>query len=136
MAVLSLSSALSKPRPHSDDYTTMRKVPPPKPKRSPNTKLSGSYEEINAVSLHLQLRPADVKLALLSRVGGLGASMQRAASMDGPRGAALGHGQDDEEDVYIEMVGAHPRHPRPPSDRKSTRLHSSHANESRFPSSA
>ncbi|XP_046903631.1 LOW QUALITY PROTEIN: unconventional myosin-XVI [Hypomesus transpacificus] len=108
-------SALSKPRPHSDDYTTMRKVPPPKPKRSPNTKLSGSYEEINAVSLHLQLRPADVKLALLSRVGGLGASMQRAASMDGPRGAALGHGQDDEEDVYIEMVGAHPRHPRPPS---------------------
>uniref|UniRef100_A0A3B3IBD2 Uncharacterized protein n=1 Tax=Oryzias latipes TaxID=8090 RepID=A0A3B3IBD2_ORYLA len=50
----------SKPRPHSDDYTTMRKVPPPKPKRSPNTKLTGSYEEINAVASQLhQLRPAD-----------------------------------------------------------------------------
>ncbi|KAM4609069.1 unconventional myosin-XVI isoform 2-T3 [Polymixia lowei] len=107
-------AALSKPRPHSDDYTTMRKVPPPKPKRSPNTKLTGSYEEINAVapSLH-QLRPADVKLALLSRagaLGGLGGLMQRAASVDAPLGAALSlyRGQD-EEDVYIEMVGSQQR---------------------------
>lgn len=111
---LFISSALSKPRPHSDDYTTMRKVPPPKPKRSPNTKLTGSYEEINAVAPHLhQLRPADVKLALLSRAGGFGAfggSMQRAASIDAPQGVALslyqGH---DEEDVYIEMLGSQPR---------------------------
>uniref|UniRef100_A0A3Q1I8H0 Myosin motor domain-containing protein n=1 Tax=Anabas testudineus TaxID=64144 RepID=A0A3Q1I8H0_ANATE len=110
----STPEALSKPRPHSDDYTTMRKVPPPKPKRSPNTKLTGSYEEINAVAPHLhQLRPADVKLALLSRAGGFGAfggSMQRAASIDAPQGVALslyqGH---DEEDVYIEMLGSQPR---------------------------
>ncbi|KAM9709629.1 unconventional myosin-XVI isoform 1-T1 [Menidia menidia] len=107
-------AASSKPRPHSDDYTTMRKVPPPKPKRSPNTKLSGSYEEINAAAPHLhQLRPADVKLALLSRggvFGGFGGLMQRAASLDAPQGVALslykGH---DEEDVYIEMMGSQPR---------------------------
>ncbi|XP_035030371.2 unconventional myosin-XVI isoform X1 [Hippoglossus stenolepis] len=107
-------AALSKPRPHSDDYTTMRKVPPPKPKRSPNTKLTGSYEDINAVAPRLsQLRPADVKLAFLSRgggFGGFGGFMQRAASIDAPQGVALslfqGH---DEEDVYIEMLGSQPR---------------------------
>ncbi|XP_028249307.1 unconventional myosin-XVI isoform X2 [Parambassis ranga] len=104
-------AALSKPRPHSDDYTTMRKVPPPKPKRSPNTKLTGSYEEINAVAPQFhQLRPADVKLALLSRGGGFGGLMQRAASIDVPQGVALSlyKGQDD-EDVYIEMLGSQPR---------------------------
>uniref|UniRef100_A0A8K9Y412 Myosin XVI n=1 Tax=Oncorhynchus mykiss TaxID=8022 RepID=A0A8K9Y412_ONCMY len=108
---------LSKPRPHSDDYTTMRKVPPPKPKRNPNTKLTGSYEEINAAGFNLlQLRPADVKLALLSRTGGLGGMgclrglIQRAASVDGPQGATLSlHHNQDEEDVYIEMVGAQGR---------------------------
>uniref|UniRef100_UPI0037E96B2C unconventional myosin-XVI n=1 Tax=Semicossyphus pulcher TaxID=241346 RepID=UPI0037E96B2C len=107
-------AALSKPRPHSDDYTTMRKVPPPKPKRSPNTKLSGSYEEINAVAPQLhQLRPADVKLALLSRAGGFGGFgglLQKAASIDAPHGVGLslfqGH---DEEDVYIEMLGSQQR---------------------------
>ncbi|KAJ0070323.1 hypothetical protein NL108_007665, partial [Boleophthalmus pectinirostris] len=101
----------AKPRPHSDDYTTMRKVPPPKPKRSPNTKLSGSYEEINAVAPQLQqLRPADVKLALLSRAGGFGGLMQKAASLDAPQGVPLSlfHCQD-EEDVYIEMFGSHSR---------------------------
>uniref|UniRef100_A0A673XRC8 Myosin XVI n=1 Tax=Salmo trutta TaxID=8032 RepID=A0A673XRC8_SALTR len=100
---------LSKPRPHSDDYTTMRKVPPPKPKRSPNTKLTGSYEEINAAGINLlQLRPADVKLALLSRAGGLGGVMRHTASVDGPQGVTLSlHHDQDEEDVYIEMVGAH-----------------------------
>ncbi|CDQ97328.1 unnamed protein product [Oncorhynchus mykiss] len=111
------SPALSKPRPHSDDYTTMRKVPPPKPKRNPNTKLTGSYEEINAAGFNLlQLRPADVKLALLSRTGGLGGMgclrglIQRAASVDGPQGATLSlHHNQDEEDVYIEMVGAQGR---------------------------
>ncbi|XP_028991848.1 unconventional myosin-XVI isoform X3 [Betta splendens] len=106
-------AALSKPRPHSDDYTTMRKVPPPKPKRSPNTKLTGSYEEINAVAPQLhQLRPADVKLALLSRAGGFGGFgglMQRAASIDGPQGVALSLFQGHDEDVYIEMVGSQPR---------------------------
>lgn len=92
----------------------MRKVPPPKPKRSPNTKLSGSYEEINAVAPHIhQLRPADVKLALLSRsggFGGFGGLLQKAASIDAPQGVGLslykGH---DEEDVYIEMMGSQQR---------------------------
>ncbi|XP_026150400.1 unconventional myosin-XVI isoform X2 [Mastacembelus armatus] len=104
-------AALSKPRPHSDDYTTMRKVPPPKPKRSPNTKLTGSYEEINAVAPHLhQLRPTDVKLALLSRAGGFGGLMQKAASIDAPQGLALSLYQShDDEDVYIEMLGSQPR---------------------------
>ncbi|XP_051259431.1 unconventional myosin-XVI isoform X1 [Dicentrarchus labrax] len=107
-------AALSKPRPHSDDYTTMRKVPPPKPKRSPNTKLTGSYEEINAVAPHIhQLRPADVKLALLSRAGGFGGFgglMQKAASIDAPHGVGLSLYQgQDEEDVYIEMLGSQPR---------------------------
>lgn len=92
----------------------MRKVPPPKPKRSPNTKLTGSYEEINAVAPHLhQLRPADVKLALLSRaggLGGLGGLMHKAASVDASQGAALSLYQgQDEEDVYIEMLGSQPR---------------------------
>ncbi|XP_034041871.1 unconventional myosin-XVI isoform X2 [Thalassophryne amazonica] len=107
-------AGFSKPRPYSDDYTTMRKVPPPKPKRSPNTKLTGSYEEINAAAPHLhQLRPADVKLALLSRAAGLGghgALMQKAASLDASPGVALSLFQcQDEEDVYIEMVGSQPR---------------------------
>ncbi|XP_049450577.1 unconventional myosin-XVI isoform X3 [Epinephelus fuscoguttatus] len=106
-------AALSKPRPHSDDYTTMRKVPPPKPKRSPNTKLTGSYEEINAAAPQIhQLRPADVKLALLSRAGGFGFGglMQRAASIDAPHGVGLSLYQgQDEEDVYIEMLGSQPR---------------------------
>ncbi|XP_038145588.1 unconventional myosin-XVI isoform X1 [Cyprinodon tularosa] len=110
---LSPSDPAAKPRPHSDDYTTIRKVPPPKPKRSPNTKLTGSYEEINAVAplLH-QLRPADVKLALLSRCGGFGGigPMQRAASLDAPKGVALSlYKGQDEEDVYIEMLGSQPR---------------------------
>lgn len=114
MAFFVISSALSKPRPHSDDYTTMRKVPPPKPKRSPNTKLSGSYEEINAVAHHIhQLRPADVKLALLSRAGGFGGFgglLQKAASVDAPQGLGLSLYQSrDDEDVYIEMVGSQPR---------------------------
>ncbi|CAL8268518.1 unnamed protein product [Lota lota] len=101
--------AALKPRPHSDDYTTLRKVPPPKPKRSPHTKLTGSYEEINAAggSLHT-LRPAEVKLALLSRAPGLGGLMQRAASVDAPLGGPLSLYRDD-EDVYIEMVGAQQR---------------------------
>lgn len=39
-------AVLTRPRPHSDDYSTVKKIPPRKPKRSPNTKLSGSSEEI------------------------------------------------------------------------------------------
>uniref|UniRef100_A0A8B9GP55 Myosin XVI n=1 Tax=Astyanax mexicanus TaxID=7994 RepID=A0A8B9GP55_ASTMX len=96
--------ALSKPRPHSDDYSTMKKIPPPKPKRSPNTKLTGSYEEISAPT---PMRPTDMKLACLARGGHLLGLVQRAASEDSPHSAmlTLRPGQD-EEDVYIEMVGA------------------------------
>lgn len=60
-----------------------------------------------------QLRPADVKLALLSRCGGfggIGGPMQRAASLDAPKGVALSlYKGQDEEDVYIEMLGSQPR---------------------------
>uniref|UniRef100_A0AAY4BPP7 Myosin motor domain-containing protein n=1 Tax=Denticeps clupeoides TaxID=299321 RepID=A0AAY4BPP7_9TELE len=95
---------LSKPRPHSDDYSTMKKIPPPKPKRSPNTKLTGSYEEISAPQ-----RPTDMKLACLIRSGlhCLG-SMHRASSVDSPHGAAVLslYSCPYEEDIYIEMVGA------------------------------
>uniref|UniRef100_A0A2R9AJD2 Unconventional myosin-XVI n=1 Tax=Pan paniscus TaxID=9597 RepID=A0A2R9AJD2_PANPA len=51
------NEALARPRPHSDDYSTMKKIPPRKPKRSPNTKLSGSYEEISGS------RPGDARPA-------------------------------------------------------------------------
>uniref|UniRef100_G3TRU5 Myosin XVI n=1 Tax=Loxodonta africana TaxID=9785 RepID=G3TRU5_LOXAF len=76
---------LTRPRPHSDDYSTMKKIPPRKPKRSPNTKLSGSYEE-PLMATH------------------------RAASTDGPHQGApnltMSQEEDDEtEPVYIEMVG-------------------------------
>uniref|UniRef100_A0A4W4GS45 Myosin motor domain-containing protein n=1 Tax=Electrophorus electricus TaxID=8005 RepID=A0A4W4GS45_ELEEL len=95
---------LSKPRPHSDDYSTMKKVPPPKPKRSPNTKLTGSYEEISAPPA----RPTDMKLACLLRGGHCpGALGRHGASEDGPQSCLLGlRPGADEEDVYIEMVGA------------------------------
>lgn len=89
-------------------------MPPPKPKRSPNTKLTGSYEEINAVASQIhQLRPTDVKLALLSHSGGFGGNgglMQKATSIDAPQGVGLGlYQSQDEEDVYIEMLGSQPQ---------------------------
>ncbi|XP_033867625.3 unconventional myosin-XVI-like isoform X1 [Acipenser ruthenus] len=95
------SEALAKPRPHSDDYSTMKKIPPPKPKRSPNTKLSCSYEEISAP------RPTEVKLSCLIKGGHCLGMIQRAASADGPQYGvvSLYSSQEEEEAVYIEMVG-------------------------------
>ncbi|MGH0127285.1 UNVERIFIED_CONTAM: hypothetical protein FKN15_068513 [Acipenser sinensis] len=95
------SEALAKPRPHSDDYSTMKKIPPPKPKRSPNTKLSCSYEEISAP------RPTEVKLSCLIKEGHCLGMIQRAASADGPQYGvvSLYSSQEEEEAVYIEMVG-------------------------------
>ncbi|KAL4656568.1 unconventional myosin-XVI-like [Arapaima gigas] len=91
---LSLSNAaLSKPRPHSDDYSAMKKVPPPKPIRSPNTKLTGSFEEISVP------RAPEVKPAKTSKSQGL---VWQSASVDGPHHSC--HSQE-EESVYIEMVG-------------------------------
>uniref|UniRef100_A0A8C1L5R9 Myosin XVI n=1 Tax=Cyprinus carpio TaxID=7962 RepID=A0A8C1L5R9_CYPCA len=101
---LSPSDPLSKPRPHSDDYSTMKKIPPPKPKRSPNTKLTGSYEEISVPS---PARPTDMKIVSLVRGGHCLGLIQRAASADGPHLSVLSlYPCQDEEDVYIEMVGA------------------------------
>ncbi|KPP65429.1 unconventional myosin-XVI-like, partial [Scleropages formosus] len=88
-------------RPHSDDYSTMKKIPPPKPKRSPSTKLTGSYEEISLP------RPTEVKLSYLSKGGHCLGLIQRASSADGPHYGVLSlhHPQEEEDDVYIEMVG-------------------------------
>ncbi|XP_051782257.1 unconventional myosin-XVI isoform X2 [Erpetoichthys calabaricus] len=93
------NEALSKPRPHSDDYSTMKKIPPPKPKRSPNTKLSGSYEEISSP------RPVEVRLSCFNKAGHGPGVMQRAASADGPHRGVLSlcSSQEEEEAVYIEM---------------------------------
>ncbi|KAL4656976.1 unconventional myosin-XVI isoform X1 [Arapaima gigas] len=94
------ADALSKARPHSDDYSTMKKIPPPKPKRSPSTKLTGSYEEISIP------RPTEAKLSCLSKGGHCLGLIQRAASADGPHYSVLSlHHPQEEEDVYIEMVG-------------------------------
>uniref|UniRef100_A0A8B9N4G5 Neuronal tyrosine-phosphorylated phosphoinositide-3-kinase adapter N-terminal domain-containing protein n=1 Tax=Accipiter nisus TaxID=211598 RepID=A0A8B9N4G5_9AVES len=71
-----ISLVLTRPRPHSDDYSTMKKIPPRKPKRSPNTKLSGSYEEIPGQ------KPGDVKQA-----------------------STIAKPEEENEPVYIEMVG-------------------------------
>ncbi|MGH0121196.1 UNVERIFIED_CONTAM: hypothetical protein FKN15_041630 [Acipenser sinensis] len=40
---LDQNDASTKPRPYSDEYT--KKIPPPKPKRNPNTQLSTSFDE-------------------------------------------------------------------------------------------
>ncbi|CAH2223525.1 unconventional myosin-XVI [Pelobates cultripes] len=98
------NEALSRPRPHSDDYSTMKKIPPPKPKRSPTTKLSGSYEEISSQrSGEIRTLNSIIRKGCREVV-----TIKRAASADGPhRGIlTLYMSQDNEnEPVYIEMVG-------------------------------
>ncbi|XP_045834455.1 unconventional myosin-XVI isoform X1 [Meles meles] len=82
----SAGEGLTRPRPHSDDYSTMKKIPPRKPKRSPNTKLSGSSEEI----------------AGARRRGG----PQRAPGVPAPPAPPTRAPPEPEpEPVYIEMVG-------------------------------
>ncbi|XP_075056101.1 unconventional myosin-XVI [Mixophyes fleayi] len=102
--------ALSRPRPHSDDYSTMKKIPPPKPKRSPNTKLSGSYEEISVHRLG-EVKPLSILLKKGHRDIG---TIQRTASVDGPHQGNLtlymSQEEDENEPVYIEMVGNAKRH--------------------------
>lgn len=104
--------ALSRPRPHSDDYSTMKKIPPRKPKRSPNTKLSSSYEEISAP------KPGGTKHLKAAAKPGEGHDVlliQRASSMDGPHHTMLSfcrsQAEEDLEPVYIEMVGNVRRNP-------------------------
>ncbi|XP_011789337.1 PREDICTED: unconventional myosin-XVI [Colobus angolensis palliatus] len=101
------NEALARPRPHSDDYSTMKKIPPRKPKRSPNTKLSGSYEEISGS------RPGD------ARPQGAPGTAARVLTPGTPQCAlppATPPGdEDDGEPVYIEMLGhaARPDSPDP-----------------------
>uniref|UniRef100_A0A8C5LKW9 Myosin XVI n=2 Tax=Leptobrachium leishanense TaxID=445787 RepID=A0A8C5LKW9_9ANUR len=98
------NEALSRPRPHSDDYSTMKKTPPPKPRRSPTTKLSGSYEEISSQ----KSRELRIVSSISKKCYHDGVTIKRAASADGPhRGIlTLYMSQDSEnEPVYIEMVG-------------------------------
>ncbi|GAB5566471.1 unconventional myosin-XVI isoform X1 [Prionailurus iriomotensis] len=82
----SASEALTRPRPHSDDYSTMKKIPPRKPKRSPNTKLSGSSEEI----------------AGARRRGGPRCALGVPAP---PAPPARAPPEPEPEPVYIEMLG-------------------------------
>ncbi|XP_054826888.1 unconventional myosin-XVI [Eublepharis macularius] len=100
------NDSLSRPRPHSDDYSTMKKIPPRKPKRSPNTKLSSSFEEISAPRpgsmkhLNTAVKPGEGQDVLL---------IQRTSSVDGPHHNMLSFCMSREEEclepVYIEMVG-------------------------------
>ncbi|XP_031194874.1 unconventional myosin-XVI isoform X2 [Mastomys coucha] len=102
------SEALTRPRPHSDDYSTMKKIPPRKPKRSPHTKLTGSYEEIWGP------RPSGMmgQVGRHQAQGTLGVQWARPDSMPQytpqlPLHLPLPQSDydDDTEPVYIEMVG-------------------------------
>ncbi|KAK2498464.1 hypothetical protein MC885_000822 [Smutsia gigantea] len=74
----------AKPRPHSDEYS--KKIPPPKPKRNPNTQLSTSFDE-TYIKKHGPRRTSLTRDASLSQVSS-------------PAGDP-----EEEEPVYIEMVG-------------------------------
>ncbi|XP_013840008.2 neuronal tyrosine-phosphorylated phosphoinositide-3-kinase adapter 2 isoform X2 [Sus scrofa] len=74
----------AKPRPHSDEYS--KKIPPPKPKRNPNTQLSTSFDE-TYIKKHGPRRTSLPRDSSLSQVGS-------------PAGDP-----EEEEPVYIEMVG-------------------------------
>ncbi|XP_078077789.1 unconventional myosin-XVI isoform X2 [Mustelus asterias] len=97
------NEVLTKPRPHSDDYSTMKKIPPPKPKRSPNTRLTGSYEEI-----YIRKPSASKFTSTKTKTAHSTGTIQRAASADGPHYSMLSLHLSQEEDVepvYIEMGG-------------------------------
>ncbi|XP_077007916.1 neuronal tyrosine-phosphorylated phosphoinositide-3-kinase adapter 2 [Tamandua tetradactyla] len=74
----------AKPRPHSDEYS--KKIPPPKPKRNPNTQLSTSFDE-----------------TYIKKHGPRRTSLPRDSSL-GHVGSPAGDAEEDEP-VYIEMVG-------------------------------
>ncbi|XP_050608109.1 neuronal tyrosine-phosphorylated phosphoinositide-3-kinase adapter 2 [Macaca thibetana thibetana] len=74
----------AKPRPHSDEYS--KKIPPPKPKRNPNTQLSTSFDE-TYIKKHGPRRTSLPRDSSLSQMGS-------------PAGDP-----EEEEPVYIEMVG-------------------------------
>ncbi|XFG05711.1 hypothetical protein AB1E19_009335 [Capra hircus] len=91
----SANEALTRPRPHSDDYSTMKKVPPRKPKRSPHTKLSGSSEEISGA------RPGAAGPGGARRRAG---GPQRLPGVPAPP-APPAPPEPEPEPVYIEMLG-------------------------------
>nr|XP_028586941.1 neuronal tyrosine-phosphorylated phosphoinositide-3-kinase adapter 2 isoform X3 [Podarcis muralis] len=74
----------AKPRPHSDEYT--KKVPPPKPKRNPNTQLSASFDE-----------------TYIKKHGPTKSTLSRDTSLSQVSSPAPD--TEEEEPVYIEMVG-------------------------------
>ncbi|XP_062987563.1 neuronal tyrosine-phosphorylated phosphoinositide-3-kinase adapter 2 [Elgaria multicarinata webbii] len=74
----------AKPRPHSDEYT--KKVPPPKPKRNPNTQLSASFDE-----------------TYIKKHGPTKSTLSRDSSLSQVSSPAPD--TEEEEPVYIEMVG-------------------------------
>ncbi|XP_041060674.1 neuronal tyrosine-phosphorylated phosphoinositide-3-kinase adapter 2 [Carcharodon carcharias] len=78
--------ASTKPRPHSDEYG--KKIPPPKPRRDPNTQLSTSFDETYGTKHGSRKAMA-------------------AASKESTSGQAFSptQGTEEEEPVYIEMVG-------------------------------
>ncbi|XP_070435372.1 unconventional myosin-XVI isoform X3 [Equus przewalskii] len=90
----SANEVLTRPRPHSDDYSTMKKIPPRKPKRSPHTKLSGSSEEISGG------RPGAAGGAGARRRGGPQRAPGAVPGVPAPPAPA-----PEPEPVYIEMVG-------------------------------
>ncbi|KAF7699782.1 neuronal tyrosine-phosphorylated phosphoinositide-3-kinase adapter 2 isoform X1 [Silurus meridionalis] len=82
-------SDASKSRPCSEEY---RRMPPPKPKRNPNTQLSTSFDES-----YMQKHGTKFKSASLPR-------QQKKKSMSQSQSPALDT-DEEVEPVYIEMVG-------------------------------
>ncbi|XP_038671624.1 neuronal tyrosine-phosphorylated phosphoinositide-3-kinase adapter 2 isoform X2 [Scyliorhinus canicula] len=80
------NAASIKPRPHSDEYG--KKIPPPKPRRDPNTQLSTSFDESYG-----------------TKHGGR--KSMSMASKENTSGQAFSptQGAEEDEPVYIEMVG-------------------------------
>ncbi|XP_039615617.1 neuronal tyrosine-phosphorylated phosphoinositide-3-kinase adapter 2 [Polypterus senegalus] len=80
---LDINDALSKQRPHSDEYA--KKIPPPKPKRNPNTQLSTSFDE--------------------SYIRNHGAKKSSKKEKSSSQTQSPARDTDEDEPVYIEMVG-------------------------------
>ncbi|XP_078058081.1 neuronal tyrosine-phosphorylated phosphoinositide-3-kinase adapter 2 [Mustelus asterias] len=85
-APASLCLASTKPRPHSDEYG--KKIPPPKPRRDPNTQLSTSFDETYGTK-----HGSRKALAMASKENASGQAFSPT------------QGTEEDEPVYIEMVG-------------------------------